>query len=176
MPGSANYGKAETVEWLLTNKPGAVRFLDIGCGYGTYHDLLKPLYPDSKWLGVEVWSEYIHRFNLFSKYTVINMDARGIDYESLGEIDVAIAGDVLEHMTKQEAIDLVDKLMSVAEVLVISVPIVHYPQDEQEGNPYEVHVKDDWSHEEVMDTWGPLVEHYHLDNILGVYFLRSRLL
>ena len=32
----------------------------------------------------------------------------------------------------------------------LSIPVVHYPQEPIEGNPYEVHVEEDWSHDKVL--------------------------
>ena len=35
----------------------------------------------------------------------------------------------------------------------LSMPIVHYPQDEIEGNPFEVHVEEDWDPASVTATF-----------------------
>jgi hypothetical protein len=56
-------------------------------------------------------------------------------------------------MTKQDAIELVEQILKPNTTLIISIPIRHMPQDAINGNPFEVHVKDDWTHQEVMDTW-----------------------
>jgi hypothetical protein len=48
------------------------------------------------------------------------------------------------------------------------------PQDEVNGNPFEVHVKDDWTHEEVMQTWNTYVKNFYRKgkkSKIGVYWL-----
>ncbi len=173
-------GKPETAEWFQQNQENITRVLDIGAGSGTYVRLIKQefdLCHDSKWTAVEAWPEYIKKFNLESLYDhVINQDVRTLDWNQLGHFSVAIAGDVLEHMTKDEAVELVDKILQHADTLIISIPIVYMPQDELEGNPYEVHVKPDWSHDEVMATWSPLIKNFYRKSVkskIAVYWLSA---
>lgn len=174
---SLSTGKAETLAWFQQQHQ-IKRILDIGAGSGTYINLIKIKHrvcTDAEWVGVEAWSEYIDRFDLRSKYnTVINQDARTLNWNRLGHFDVAIAGDVLEHMTKDEAISLVDAVLDHCATLIISIPIIHMPQDAVEGNPYEVHVKDNWSHDEVMDTWADYIRQTYRKSSkskIGVYWL-----
>lgn len=162
---STRYGKSEIVEWFKTCTD-VRRILDIGAGSGTYSKLLKQeskLCVNSEWVAVEAWQPYIKEFNLESLYdTVINEDARKLDWENIGKFSVAIAGDVLEHMSKDEAVSLVDKILSHSKILIISLPIRFMPQEEIAGNPFEVHVKPDWSHVEVIDTWGDKIKQMYL--------------
>ena len=176
---SLSTGKAETLEWFKANGPFQ-RILDIGAGSGTYINLIKinnKVCEDAHWVGIEAWSEYVEKFDLRNKYnTLINQDVRKVDWNGLGRFDVAIAGDVLEHMTKAEAVELVEHILNHCTTLIISIPIVHMPQDAVEGNPYEVHVKDDWSHNEVMLTWPKYIkQHYRKSgkSKIGVYWLKK---
>ena len=73
-------------------------------------------------------------------------------------------------MTKDEAISLIKKLSVNAKRVIISIPIVHYPQGEVNENPFEKHIKDDWSHQEMIDTFPQIVKHWQ-GNVIGVYFL-----
>lgn len=159
---SLSTGKAETLEWFVKNQNNITRILDIGAGSGTYINLIKfdnNVCSDSEWVGVEAWENYINEFKLDKKYnSVINQDARILNWSKLGKFSVAIAGDVLEHMSKDDAIALVENILENCQTLIISIPIIHMPQDEINGNPFEVHVKDDWSHEEVMSTWGQYIK------------------
>lgn len=173
-------GKPETAEWFRQNESTITRVLDIGAGSGTYSRLIKQefnLCCDAEWTAVEAWPEYIHKFRLPTLYDhVINQDARTLDWNSLGHFSVAIAGDVLEHMTKSEAVKLVDQILQHADTLIVSIPIVYMPQDELEGNPYEVHVKPDWSHDEVMETWVTAIKHFYRKSVkskIAVYWLSA---
>ena len=173
-------GKPETAEWFKQNESSITRVLDIGAGSGTYAKLIKQefdLCKQTEWIAVEAWPEYIEKFELHTLYDrVINQDVRTLDWSNLGHFSVAIAGDVLEHMTKEQAIELVNRVLNHADTLIVSIPIVYMPQDELEGNPYEVHVKPDWSHEEVMDTWGSVIKKFYRKSVkskIAVYWLTN---
>ena len=200
MPHSKKAGKASIVEWVeqlkvqgkLTHKAA----LDIGVGEGTYLYHLKHKYKfvkgadkyqaleqnwiidagplcEHKWTGVEVWEPYIDKFDLRSKYdTILNEDVRKLDYNTIGPFDVAVAGDVLEHMTKEDAVQVVKQILKISTYLFISIPIIHYPQEPIHGNPYEAHIKDDWSHAEMMETFPQIIAH-HVGRRVGTYMLQN---
>jgi hypothetical protein len=112
------------------------KMLDIGCGSGTY----AKMFPEAHWTGVEIWEPYVKQYGLKPIYKkLIIADARTWDPED--HYDVAIAGDVLEHMTADEAKIVVDRLKACADTVIISIPLGFHPQDECEGNPYEAHVR-----------------------------------
>jgi hypothetical protein len=80
----------------------------------------------------------------------------------------------MEHMTKAEAVALVEQILDHCKTLIISIPIIHMPQDAVEGNPFEVHVKDDWSHDEVVSTWTQYIKQSYRKSSkskIGVYWL-----
>lgn len=170
---SSKHGKVETYNWILANKDSINTILDIGVGSGTYFNLLSPI-KQFNWTGVEAWNEYIVKFNIKEKYnTIHNVDIREFNWDTV--YDLIIAGDVLEHMSKQDAIKLVDTALTHTKTLIISIPIVHMPQEEINNNPFEVHVKDDWSHTEVMETWGKYIKDSWIPKgkkiNVGVYWL-----
>ena len=181
MSFSLKSGKAETLAWVQANESSIRTIVDIGAGSGTYIRLIKEeaqCCVNAMWIGVEIWKPYIEEFKLESRYTrILNQDIRTVDWATLNP-DVVIAGDVLEHMTKDDAVALVDRILTVAKTLIVSIPIRYMPQDEHAyENPHEAHIKDDWSHNEVMATWG----HYIFDSYrksqkskLGVYWLRKQ--
>jgi predicted TPR repeat methyltransferase len=178
MSYSLKSGKAETLAWFQANEATIKTVVDIGPGSGTYIKLIREdarCCADAIWIGVEIWKPYIEEFNLESRYTqVLNQDVRTVDWAVLNP-DVVIAGDVLEHMTKEDAIILVDRILQVSKTLIVSIPIRYMPQDEHAyPNPHEEHVKDDWSHEEVMATWGKYVKDSYRKSQkskLGVYWM-----
>ncbi|QRN99064.1 hypothetical protein JRI60_08605 [Archangium violaceum] len=144
------------------------RVVDIGPGHGTYSGIQVE---GQFWTAVEVWGPYVREFELSQRYDrVIVADARWVDWSLLGGFDLALCGDVMEHMEKQQAVELADRLLRHGRFVIISIPIEPYPQDEVNGNPFEVHVKDDWSHDEVMASFPDVVlSHRHGD--IGVYCL-----
>ena len=180
MPYSLKGGKEQTAAWFREHAAGIRRVLDIGPGSGTYARLIRQqhaLATNAHWTGVEIWPPYIERYGLVKLYdTVINQDARCLDWNSLGQFDVTIAGDVLEHMTKAEAVALVDTVLAHSQTLIVSIPICHMPQDDHAyDNPHEAHVKDDWSHDEVMATWGDCITTFYRKSVkskLAVYWMQ----
>ena len=173
MAGSVAHGKVYTADLL---KPffeaGLVRrVVDVGAGGGTYVKLLAPLAPGVHWIAVEAWAPYIAEYALASRYhEVINRDVRELDLSPLAP-DLVLFGDILEHMTQEQALAVVDKALAAAPYVMISIPIIDYPQHEIEGNPYQRHVKEDWSHSEVCASFSDTVVTCLVHNSVGVYFL-----
>lgn len=174
MPASAKEGKTEILSWVNNINHDFKKVLDLGVGKGTYSRLFRKRpskLSNARWIGVEAWEPYIEQFDLRSQYhEIINKDIRLLDYPALAPVDIVIAGDVLEHVTKQEAINIVDKVLQISPYMIISIPIIHYPQGPWQGNQYEIHVKDDWSHQEMMSTF-PQIKQYWTGNIVGCYLL-----
>jgi hypothetical protein len=180
MGTSLRTGKPEILEWFRNSESKITRILDIGAGSGTYINLIKisnKLCDSAEWVAIEAWENYIKEFELEKKYnSVIKQDVRVIDWDNLGNFSVAIAGDILEHMSKDDAVLVVNKILDHCKVLIISIPIIHMPQDEINGNPFEVHVKDDWSHSEILETWGMHIKNFYVKNHrskIGVYWLEK---
>lgn len=147
MPFSAQNGKD-----YIRNIVARVRhdrMLDIGCGSGTY----ARLFPELEWTGVEVWEPYVDRFSLDRLYErFILSDARV--WKPDGRYDIGVAGDVLEHMSADDAVGVFEAMKSCCDHVIVSIPIVNYPQDEIDGNPFEAHVVEDWSVERVISVFG----------------------
>ena len=173
MPSSSNFGKLYTAMMLKKlHEAGSIKHVvDFGCGEGTYKNLLDPHCPGTRWTGVEVWEPYVEQFDLEEKYDrIIVEDCRRVDWSSLGPVDLAIFGDILEHMIREEAVKVVERALAHAPLVLISIPVVEFPQEPTGGNPYEEHVKDDWDHYEVMRTF-PGVSAFFIHDHIGVYFL-----
>lgn len=163
MPYSSESGKSYIRN--IVSRVKHDRMLDIGCGSGTY----AKMFPDANWVGVEAWEPYINEFGLNKLYDIIIVgDARSAYLGSLGHFDVAFLGDVLEHMTKSQALDLFRRVKSLADTVIVSIPIGHYPQDAYNGNPYEKHIVDNWTDKDFRETFGEPTVGY-IDKEIGVY-------
>jgi trans-aconitate methyltransferase len=145
-----------------------VDVLDIGVGAGTYGTVLRELCPGAKLTGVEAWAPYVDQFDLHAIYDeIIVADVRYL--AALPRADVVILGDVLEHMTEDEAIAVWRMARGAARKAVyLSIPIIHYPQGHLEGNPFEEHIVDDWTHERVLATFEGIGAHW-TGTIVGAY-------
>ncbi|GAA2003856.1 methyltransferase domain-containing protein [Nakamurella flavida] len=167
MPQSSAEGKdwiRERIAELGREAPLTV--LDIGPGVGTYAKLLRGPAVDHL-IGVEIYEPYVHTYRLREYYDeVIVGDAREVTFPAA---DVVILGDVAEHMSREDALALWAKAAAAARRAVyLSIPIVHYPQGEIEGNCHEVHVVDDWNHDTVRAAFTGIGE-FWTGTEVGVY-------
>lgn len=173
MPYSSDEGKAFIKSYLgdFTTSPNS--FLDVGVGSGTYADLLKPLFKNAYWHGVEVWMPYVAEFELTTKYdALVIADAREyllqLSLSNASLFDVVILGDIVEHMSKEDALILWHAARVIGDTVIMSLPIVHYPQGAEHSNPYETHVVDDWTHDKVLNTFFGFTS-WWVGNEIGVY-------
>ena len=171
MPQSSPEGKSwirDRVVALGAVQPVSV--LDIGPGVGTYAKLLAgPAL--RRIVGLEIWEPYVRTYRLHEFYDeVLIGDARKV---ALPAADIVILGDVAEHMTESDAVHLWARCAEAARLAVyLSIPVVHYPQDEIEGNPHEVHVDEDWDHDRVLASFAGIGE-WWVGTEVGVYERRT---
>lgn len=153
MPYSARENDSDVRDFVIESN--IKRVLDVGPGAGVYSDILRE-HVDFM-LAVEIWKPYISEFNLESKYDkVVHQDIRGCPSSFYEAYDLVIFGDVLEHMTEQES-RAVWMRAGQAKYGLISVPIVHYPQGAEFGNPYEEHVQEHLRPDDIRKVYGPFV-------------------
>jgi len=100
-------------------------------------------------------------------------DIRYLDWSQVAPLDLVILGDVLEHMTRAEAAQVVEKALTHGRIALISLPIVHAPQGEVAGNPFEAHVEEDWTDAEAKAAFPDWCVNI-LESYIGVYFLTRR--
>lgn len=177
MPSSLYQGKEQIAKWISASSD-INTVLDVGCGEGTYPKILREKFnilTQATWWGVEVWPAYIQEFELEKLYDkLLNEDIRLIDWSSLPKFDLVIFGDILEHMTKEESQAVIDNALKHSKFCVISIPVVRMKQGAVGGNPYEIHVKDNWSHDEVLSSF-PNIQHSYVEGKIGVYWLANTL-
>ena len=142
MPVSSPLGKSVVKGWWDAHKE-IESVVDVGPGEGTYRKFLGK---KKLWIGVEVWESYVEKYKLRDIYDkIIVGDITDI---KLPTADCIIFGDVLEHMEKQKALDLLAKAREKYPHIILSIPIGKYEQGALEGNPYEEH-KSTWEFEEL---------------------------
>lgn len=82
-------------------------------------------------------------------------------------------GDVAEHMSEPEALALWRRASQAARhAVLLSIPIVHYPQGHLEGNPHEHHVEADLNHGRVLAAFAGIDEFWTGQEV-GVYLRRT---
>ena len=159
--------KPWVIERILASRARTV--LDVGAGAGNWLDALTAAGFAGKVTALEVWKPYVEEYRLADRYyNVLTSDARDLTPDDFLEYDVVIFGDVLEHMTKAEALTVWERAQA-ARHAAIAIPIVHYCQGALNGNPHEEHVKPDWSHDEVLASF-PGIAESQVFTVTGAYW------
>jgi len=108
----------EIVSYLKTNYPSDAKVIDLGCGDGKWAFALGEHFKNIH--GVESYLNYVNSLNLQEIYSKIHFDNfLNIDFEYY---DVVIMGDVLHHLSKNDAIEFFDKIKDKVGEIIITVP------------------------------------------------------
>lgn len=123
--------------------------LDVGCGHGKYGVLLREYLEGNPVVdGVESWEPYVKDFNLKGIYNkVYTEDVTKLSQTVLDKYDLVNMGDVIEHIEKEEALNLLDRIKGW---VIIATPFDHFHTDEGLP-PTEAHVSH-WTEEDFIAT------------------------
>lgn len=161
---------AEAVaDWLARVIPRHANVYDVGAGSGSWGRRLK-----SRGFNgidaVEVWPPNIEQFNLRSIYRTVYLgDAKTFRFLPC---DLAVMGDVLEHLSVQDALTVVGTLCSVSKQVLIGVPH-KYVQGPIDGNDAEIHLQDDLDVAVMTERYGEYLE-YLAGNAEYSYWIKRR--
>lgn len=149
MPTGVLLVAERAVTFAGTISPTPKRILDVGCGYGKYSVLLREyLDPDPIVDGVEAWEPYVKNHKLKNLYTKLYVsDVLDLDQDTLDQYDLVMMGDVIEHIEKDDAINLLSRIKGW---VVIATPFDHFHTDEGLP-PTEAHVSH-WTEQDFIDT------------------------
>ena len=149
---SLNIGKRQMIEWICKNFSKGSTCLDVGACDGKWADLLRGyLVVD----GVEIFEPNIVKHNLATKYRhIYNADIRDFKYFE-NEYDLIIFGDVLEHMTVEDAQKVLRYALPRCRDLIVAVPY-QWTNRANYGNQYEFHIQDDLTPELVKERYPEL--------------------
>lgn len=166
MPTSYPLYKDSVRNWFLQNVPLDTTILDIGAGCGTYSDLIRGY--GYKMDAVEIWEPYINQYGLKNKYGwVYEENVLKMPLDVLGAYDFYILGDVLEHLSVEDAEWLMKFLKFAGKQYLVAVPYV-MEQGEYEGNVHEIHLQPDLT-PDIMAERYPDLELLYGNNFYGYY-------
>lgn len=144
--------------------PHDTTILDVGAGWGKYSYLL----PDYEMDANEIWGAYITDNLLWRKYhRVIHGDICSLE---LKHYNIVIMGDVLEHIERKRAQDLIERLADVCDEVIVAVPF-EYEQHATDDNIYEEHLQPDLT-PELMEELYPRLRLLAKSGNKGIYIKR----
>lgn len=151
MACSYSYYKNIIKDYLIKQFNKDATILDVGPGCGTYYDLLNDYF--TTFDGVEAFAPNIDRYDLRNKYrNVYNKDIKDFEFDYY---DIIIIGDVLEHLSIEDAQKVIKYCENRCKQLIVAVPYT-MPQDAVEGNIYEIHKQDDLTIENMKERYPSL--------------------
>lgn len=147
---SIRQGKDFMREWILERTQWTDVILDVGACDGVWADLL----PERNLVAVEAFAPNAERIR--SKYLMVHCK-RIQDFAYVrGFYKLAIFGDVLEHMTVEDAQTVLAYAAERCADVIVALPF-EYPQGAIYGNPFEVHIQPDLTPEIVAERY-PMLE------------------
>ena len=176
MPFSNPVHRATVRSWLLRNWPPRrnSRLIDVGTGAGAYGDLLRGDYPNM--LGIEIFGRFVDDYGLVGRYAqIVIADVRQLGPETFTDAAV-IMGDALEHLSIEDAKAVIEKIQKRADLFIVIVPFMYeqgedHPDVQKFGNPAEVHLQPDLTHEVFMERY-PGFSVLARNEQIGAYFWR----
>ena len=144
---SYDYGKIEVVNYIYQQFAPGSTCLDVGACDGKWADLLGHyLTMDA----VEIFGPNIREHRLKDKYRrVWECDAYDFRYDWY---DLVIFGDVIEHMTVEDAQAVLAYAKEHSDMVIVAVPFL-FKQDAIYGNPYERHIQDDLTNQLFLERY-----------------------
>lgn len=144
------YGKQQVKEKILEIFPETpIRILDIGAGIGIYADYLEKICVID---AIEIYEPYVLKCNLNEKYhQVFICNALDFDYK-IDEYDVVILGDIIEHLSIDNAKKLLNNIYDKFKLIILSIPY-ETTQNIRGENIYQRHLQDDLTHEKFNERY-----------------------
>ena len=160
---SIEFGKNEVVAWVKDHFPSGATCLDVGACDGKWFNLLGNYL---KMDAVEIYFPYIEQYGLENKYHRMFcgdiVDFRYCWY------DLIIFGDVIEHMTVEDAQKVLAFARNRCKEMIVSVPF-RYKQGPERGNVWERHIQDDLTPELFKERYPGFKEIYVIPDKYAYY-------
>jgi SAM-dependent methyltransferase len=172
-----DFSKVDFKAIVVEGKPMPLpnlKILDVGCGFGKWGFLIRDTFEvmtgqnfnKEDWkidvTGIEVFPKCITSIQEALYDKIIRKDV----FESFDELeryDLILIGDMIEHIDKDKAHELLSKLFEYSDNILVSTPLGFMSQGAWAGNEYEIH-KSGWILEDFKDY--KVVESKVLDDTL----------
>jgi 2-polyprenyl-3-methyl-5-hydroxy-6-metoxy-1,4-benzoquinol methylase len=157
MPTSDYHQISDVLHVIEQVRPA--RVLDVGVGFGkwgflcreildVYYERVQPETWTTVIDGIEIYEPYRNPTWALAYNQIHIGDAREI-LPGLGQYDLIICCDVIEHFEKPDGTKLIDELLRHAPVLIVTTPAGYAPQGAAYGNIHESHLSS-WSQADLV--------------------------
>lgn len=155
--------KEEITDYLKSKFDKEATILDIGAGEGTYWNYLSDYFTNIS--AVEVFKPNIDNYKLEEKYKMVyNENIKDFRY---GYYDIIIFGDVIEHLSVEDAQQVLEYTHERCKEMIVAVPYLN-PQGIEEDNIYEIHIQNDLT-DELMKQRYPFLKNVFKNDFYGYY-------
>ena len=163
MPYSYDYFKIDVCKHIIKTQPQYSKILDAGAGSGKYGAMLRMWFNNID--ALEIFEPYIEQFKLKEIYNNVYND--NIIHFDIAEYDYIIMGDILEHLTIEDAHNLITKIHLGGKKCLVAIPYT-MEQGEVNGNIYETHLQPDLTHEVFLFRY-PMMKELYRNHEYGYY-------
>jgi len=163
MPYSYDYFKIDVCKHIIKTQPQSSKILDVGAGSGKYGGMLRMWFNNID--ALEIFEPYIEQFNLKEIYNNVYND--NIIHFDIAEYDYIIMGDILEHLTIEDAKELIKKITHNGNKCLVAIPYT-MEQGVVNGNIYETHLQPDLTHEVFLFRY-PMMKELYRNHEYGYY-------
>lgn len=150
MPSSFHGHISDVLGIYLKKNPQKV--LDVGIGFGKwgtlfreYGDIFRGRYSKTEWkvriTGLEIFDKYRNPIYNYVYDEVFYGSVQDFLLSRKEDFDFIYAGDVIEHLDKETALNVINRLIERSKTFVLSIPLSdRWPQGEILGNKHEAHL------------------------------------
>lgn len=145
------FGRGQLIKYLEQEiVPDCNSLLDLGCGSNSPISRFSSKIPYR--VGVDIFDDSIwlsKKNNIHNEY--ITIDILDIENEFKDKaFDCVIAIDLIEHFSREDGLNLLRIMEKISKKkVIISTPNGFVPQNEYDGNRYQIHLSG-WSYEEMV--------------------------
>lgn len=155
------------VKWIKKNFSKNTKVLDVGAGSGKYYDYLNTYFTE-KFDALEIYNPNIIIHELEKKYNkVYNMNI--LDFKDWNDYDFYIFGDIIQHLSIQNAQFVLESVLKFNKKAIIKVPFL-LKQQRHHGNIHQIHLQPDLTPNIIKQRY-PYLKKIINDDIMGVYYI-----
>ena len=161
----------QIIDWI--NEIGEEKIhnvLDVGNNIDYFKK--QNLLTNSTWHAIEISNKKIQENKLEEKYHHVHQaDLRMVDWSKMPKFDIAIIRNVVNNLSLEDSIDLLDNSRLFSKVTIVSIPVRPWPLDHNDGFDPE-RVKEGWTDVDFMKCFSHYVSKKYLFNKeIGLYFI-----